>query len=374
MQYRFLLAGLLLTRGAMAQMSVADSDIALHAPDASWRAYGKVQAWAAYDAIPIRDFTGDWGAHYTPRDGRNVFMQRDRVEAGVEKDGWRIGLEYRLEMTLESNRDTVEMYHYYLQRKDPDSARRFVADAHLKSWAAGGMRVGRTFALGDDKAPLLLMVSGAAYGHARNRDGDASGSVTYSAADAYRFDGVYFGSNTNYRYPFMPEAEEKSSGASLSAAVQWQLSSQLTANLAVNDLWSRMRWSNLPVIDKVIHSDVRTVDSDGYLNYQPQIYGKSSLVERRGTIGASTALNLRYTLDRWTLRAGVERIAGVNIPRVAGSYATAWGSFSTSYDSRFNMVGLGYDYGALRFRISGNRLPLLDSSAFAAELGLHYIF
>lgn len=374
MQYRFLLAGLLLTRGAMAQMSVADSDIALHAPDAAWRADGKVQAWAAYDAIAIRDFTGDWGLHYTPRDGRNVFLQRDRVEAGVEKDGWRVGLEYRLEMTLESNRDTVEMYHYYLQRQDPDRARRFVADAHLKSWAAGGMRVGRTFALGDAKAPVLLMVSGAAYGHVRNRDGDASGSVTYSVTDAYRFDGAYFGSNTNYRYPFMPDVAEKSSGASLSAALQWPLSSQLTANLAVNDLWSRMRWTNLPVIDKVIHSDVRTVDSDGYINYQPQISGKSSVIERRGTIGASTALNLRYTLDQWTLRAGVERIAGVNIPRAAASYATPWGSFSTSYDSRFNMVGLGYDYGALRLRISGNRLPLLDSSAFAAELGLHYIF
>jgi len=142
----------------------------------------------------------------------------------------------------------------------------------------------------------------------------------------------------------------------------------------VNDLWSRMRWTDLPIIDKVIHSDVRTVDADGYINYQPQIYGKSSLVERRGTIGASTALNLSYALDQWTLRGGVERIAGVNIPRVAAGYTTSWGTFSTSYDSRFNMVGLGYDYGALRFRISGNRLPLLDSSAFAAELGLHYSF
>ena len=374
MQYRFLLAGLLLTRSAMAQMSVADSDIALHAPDTAWRAYGKVQAWAAYDAIPIRDFSGDWGAHYTPRNGRNVFMQRDRVEAGVEKNGWRVGLEYRLEMTLASNRDTVDMYHIYLQRKDPEGERRYVADAHLKSWAAGGMRVGRTFALGDSKAPVLLMVSGAAYGNVRNRDGEASGSVTYSAADAYRFDGVYFGANTNYRYPFMPEMAQKSSGATLSAALQWPLSSELTANLAVNDLWSRMRWSNLPVIDKVIHSDVRSVDSDGYINYQPQIYGKSALIERRGTIGASTALNLSYTLNQWMLRAGVERIAGVNIPRVAGGYATSWGTFSTSYDSRFNMTGLGYDYGPFRARISGNRLPLLDSSAFSTELGLHYIF
>jgi hypothetical protein len=375
MRYRFLLAGLLLSPAASAQISVADSDVQLHAPDQAWHAYGKVQAWAAYDAIPIRDFTGDWGARYTPRQGRNVFLQRDRAEFGVEKDGWRVGLEYRLEISLEANRDTVEMYHLYLQRRDPEGARGYVADAHMKSWLAAGMRVGRTFALGSaaGKAPLL-MVSGALYGHARNRDGDVSGTVDYLPSDTYRFDARYFGSSSNYTYPFMPDAEQKSSGASMSAALQWPLTSQLTANLAVNDLWSRMRWSDLPSIDKVIHSDVRTVDSDGYLNYQPQIYGKSSLIERRGTIGASSALNLTYTQDQWSLRAGVERIYGTSIPQVSGSYRSRWGTFSTSYDTRFNMVGLGYELGVFRARLRANRLPIADSSAFAAELGLHYVF
>ena len=70
MYYRSLLAGLILSPAAMAQMAVADSDIALHAPGPEWQAYGKAQAWAAYDPIPVKDFSGDWGRHYTPRDGR----------------------------------------------------------------------------------------------------------------------------------------------------------------------------------------------------------------------------------------------------------------------------------------------------------------
>lgn len=375
MRYRFLMAGLLLSPTAAAQMSVADSDIALHAPDPAWRAYGKVQAWAAYDAIPIREFDGDWDAHYKPRNGRNVFLQRDRVEFGVEKDGWRVGLEYRLEMSLESNRDTVEMYHIYMQRRDPEVGRRYLADAHLKTWLAAGMRVGRTFALGRGagQAPLL-MVSGALYSNARNRDGDVSGTVDYLPSDTYRFDARYFGSNSNHTYPFMPDAERKSSGASVSAALQWPLTSELTANLAVNDLWSRMRWTKLPAIDKVIQSDVRTVDSDGYVNYQPQIYGKNSLIERRGTIGAGTALNLTYTLDQWSLRGGVERIYGTNIPQLSGSYRSRWGTFSSSYDTRFNMVGFGYELGVFRARLRANRLPIADASAFAAELGVRYAF
>src|SRR5476651_1838588 len=94
---------LLLSAGASAQMSVADSDIVLHAPDAAWRVYAKAQAWAAYDAIPVQQLTGDWSSGYTPRNGRNMFLQRDRAEAGAEKDGWRIGAEYRLEVTLQAN-------------------------------------------------------------------------------------------------------------------------------------------------------------------------------------------------------------------------------------------------------------------------------
>jgi hypothetical protein len=375
MRIGFFLAGLLLSGSAAAQMSVADSDISLHAPQQSWQAYSKVQLWAAYDAIPLRDFSSTWGAHYTPREGRNVFLQRDRVEVGAEKNGWRVGLEYRLEISVEANRDAVEMYHLYQQRRDPDGEAHYVADAHMKSWAAGGLRIGRIVALPATGAGApLLVVSGALYGHARNRDGDAGGTVSYTPADKYRFDAQYFGSNSKYLYPFMPEAEQKSRGASISAALQWPLTSQLTANLAVNDLWSRMHWSALPSIVKVIHSEVRTVDSDGYINYQPQIHGQSSLIDRTGTIGASTALNLTYTYDQWSLRAGAERIYGATIARVSGSYRTAWGVFGASYDARFNMLGLGVDLGPLRMRVQANRLPLTESSAFGAELGLHYAF
>lgn len=373
MKFRLLLAGLLTSQGAAAQMSVADSDIALHAPDSHWQSYAKVQAWAAYDAIPLRDFTGNWDAHYTPRNGRNAFLQRNRAEFGVEKDGWRVGAEYRIEVSLHSNRDTVEAYHLYLQRLTPAGPRRYVADAHLQAWSGSGMRVGRTMALPANAAGTpLLMVSGALYGSLRNRDADVSGAVDYTPGNAYRFDAQYFSTNNKYQYPFMPEVAQRSSGATLSAALQWPITSQLTANVAINDLWSRLRWTNLPALEKVIHSDVRTVDADGYINYRPQVQGQNSLLDRSSRIGASTALNLRYVLERWSLQAGVEHIDGTGIPRLAAGYRSDWGSFSASYDTRFNMLGLGYDIGPLRARVSSSRLPLSETSAFSAELGLHY--
>jgi hypothetical protein len=196
--------------------------------------------------------------------------------------------------------------------------------------------------------------------------------VSYTPTDAYHFDAQYFSSNDKYRYPFMPDTTQKSSGSSVSVAIQWPISSQLTANVAVNDAWSRLRWSHLPSIDKVIHSDVRSVDSDGYVNYQPQVHGQSSIIDRTESIGASTALNLSYALDSWSFRSGMERIAGTTIPQVSGSYRTRWGGFSASYETRFNTLGLGYEQGPFRVRLRANRLPLSDASAFGLELGLHY--
>lgn len=373
MKYRLLLAGLLTSQGAAAQIAVADSDIALHTPDNHWQTYAKVQAWAAYDPIPLRDLTGAWETHYTPRDGRNVFLQRDRVEFGVEQGGWRVGAEYRIEVSLHSNRDTVEAYHLYLQRQTPGGPRRYIADAHLQAWSGSGMRVGRTIALPATAAGTpLLQVSGALYGSLRNRDADVGGAVAYTPGNAYRFDAQYFSTNNKYQYPFMPELAQRSSGGTLSAALQWPINHQLTVNLAVNDLWSRLRWSNLPALEKVIHSDVRSVDSDGYINYQPQVQGRNQLLDRSSRIGASTAANLRYTAERWSLRAGVEHIHGTAIPRLGAAYRSDWGGVSASYDTRFHMLGLGYEIGPLRARISSSRLPLSETSAFAAELGVHY--
>jgi hypothetical protein len=374
MRIPLLVTLLFLSTGASAQLSVADTDIALHAPDAAWRVYGKAQAWAAYDTIPIGELTGDWDRNYTPRDGRNVFLQRNRIETGVEKDGWHIGVEYRAEASLRASRDTVELYRMYRSKQRPAQARVFDVDLRLKGWAAGGLRVGRTVALAAGADAPLLMVSAAVYGRARNLEHAAAGKVGYAPDGAYRLDASYAASRNNYDYLFRREAEQASAGATTSVAAQWPLTKELTVNVAVNDLWSRLRWRNLPSTTATVASDVREVDSDGYINYKPQIAGRNSLITRIDRIGASTALNLSYRLESWLLRAGAERIAGTTIPLLTAAYSTRWGSFSGSYDTRFNTFGAGYDYGPLRLRLRADRLPVTDASVFALELGAQHVF
>lgn len=360
---------------AVAQQSVGDSDTALHPPAKAWRAYTQASLWAAYDAIPVSEFDGDWSVGYAPREGRNLFLQRNRAEFGVEKDGWRVGIEYRQEGSLDASRDTLEFYRLYQQQQRPDGARDFNLRAQIRSWSAAGLRVGRTFAL--DAAASngpLLMVSGALYANPRNRDVEASGSVSYRPTDVYGFNAQYLESDTKYEYPFMDNRSQTSSGASVSIALQWPLTERLKANLSLNDIWSRMRWSNLPSVQKNINSEVTSYDEDGYINYQPLLSGQNSQIKKTGTIGASGALSLTYQLDQWAMKMRLDRIEGTTLPSVSATYQSNWGSFTTSYETRFNTLGVGYDYGPFRVHLHANRWPLSEASALGLDAGVHYTF
>jgi hypothetical protein len=357
---RFILINLLACGSVLAQQ-----------PEPTWQAYADVQLWAAYDAIPVRQFDGTWDA-YAPRAGRNVFLQRHRAEVGVEKDGWRVGLEYRVEATLVANRDTLDFYHAYQQRLRPDAPRTYALDAQFKAWSAAGLRVARTFAL--DGSGATLMVSGALYAHPRNRDIDVNGQVDYRPIDNYGFNALYRESDTRYRYPFMQESSQTSSGASVSMALQWPLGERVTANLALNDLWSKMRWSNLPAVTKTLNSDVSSVDQDGYVNYRPLLSGQNSRIDKSGSIGMSSAVSLTYRLELWRMKAGLDRIEGTTIPAVAATYGSNWGAFTGSYESRFKTVGIGYDHGPFRLHLRANRWPLSQASAIGLDARLHYTF
>lgn len=357
---RFLLINLLACGSALAQQT-----------DTPWQAYANVQVWAAYDAIALRQFDGNWDG-YAPRDGRNVFLQRHKAEVGVEKDGWRVGLEYRIEGTLVASRDTLDFYHSRQQRLRPDGARTYMLDAQFKSWSAAGLRVGRTIALAGNGAALT--VSGALYAQPRNRDIDINGNVDYRPVDDYGFNARYRESDTRYSYPFMPERSQSASGASVSMALQWPLGEQFTAKLALNDLWSRMRWSNLPSITQNINSDVTSIDQDGYVNYRPLLSGQNSLIDKTGSIGMSSAASLSYRVDQWRMKASVDRIESTTIPAIAATYASKWGAITGSYESRFKTVGIGYDHGPFRLHLRSNRWQLDQASALGIDAGLHYQF
>lgn len=386
MQYSFFistvvstLVSVLACANAFGQISLADQHAPLHLATTEWQAYANVNLLAAYDAIPVRNFESDWSSGYAPKQGRNLFVLRNRAELGIEKDGWQFGMEYRQQGAMDASYDTVEFYHLYKQRERPALARDFAVNGQFKSWSAAGLRIAHTFALpgmnisGSTQAPLL-MLSGTYYANPRMRDMALQGQINYQSNDVYSVMAQTQETNTRYTYPFMQDVAQTGSGASVSLALQWPLNEQLTANLALNDLWSRMHWSNLPAVQKQLNSAVTSYDQDGYVNYRPLLIGQNSQISKQRSIGSSAAVSLNYRYAQWSVQPALDYLEGIYIPQISASYQSRWGSFSGSYESRFGTLGAGYEYGPLRLRLRSNRWNLNQASALGLDVSLYYRF
>jgi hypothetical protein len=359
---------------ALAQQSLSNRQF-LRPASQQWQVYADVSMFAADDAIPVREFESDWSSGYSPKSGRNLFLLRNRAELGVEKDGWQIGLEYRQQGGLDASHEMVEFYHLYQQRDRPAQPRQFDVNGKFTSWSSKGLRLAHLFALGtaNENTPLLLL-SGSVYERPRQRDMDVVGQVNYQSNDVYSVNAQTRESNTRYQYPFMQDVSQTGSGASVSLALQWPLSERWSANVAINDLWSRMQWSYLPAVEKRLNSDVTSYDKDGYVNYRPLLSGQNSQINKQSRIGASGALSLSYRVQAWNVRTSVDYLEGTYIPAVSASYQSRWGNFSGSYESRFRSIGLGYDIGPLRLHLRSNRWDINQASALGLDTSLNFSF
>lgn len=360
---------------AFAQTSLVGPAADLQVASADWQAYADVNLFAAYDAIAVHNFDSDWSAGYSPRRGRNLFVLRNRVEFGVSKGNWQLGIEYRQQGVLDASQDTVEFYHLYKQREHPQQARGFDINSQFSAWSAIGFRLAHTFALfGSRNNSPLLMLSGTYYGRPRVREVAIQGQVQYQDNDVYSFNAEMLESNTRYRYPFMPDAPQTGSGASVSLALAWPLTEQLSTRLTINDLWSRMRWSNVASKQEQLGSQASSYDKDGYVNYRPLLTGQDSLVNLQRGIGASGAVSVSYRFGLWSASTGLDYLEGETVPIVSARYQSSWGNISASYEHRFGTIGLGYDAGPVRVHLRSNRLDLTQAKALGVDASVNWRF
>lgn len=345
-------------------------------PGGPWSAYAFAKVWAANDVIPIKEYDKDLSIGYDPKNGRNVFLMRNRAEVGATRDGWEIALEYRQEITLNASRDTLDAYRAYQGTDRPTSARQYVFDGNFRSWKASGVHLARTFKLfkGQDNSPLIK-VTGALYNTPYRRDKDITGSASYLSNDSYALNGTYSQSDNRYEYPFQQALSQTGNGASVSVAAQWPVTDRLKLNLQVNDLWSRMRWKNLPGSTQTVQSNGATRDTSGIINVAPFLSGRNSQETKSDSIGTTATLGAAYRLDeRWSVGASAQRIDAITIPTLSASYNSRWGATTLQYDTRFKSVGVGYSAGPFEVAVLTDKWNLSEARTFGVQIGLKLVF
>lgn len=363
--------GLLYCLAAQASAGTPDAPDASSTSSASvfssWRPFVEVDLWRVSDPIPVAEFDGDWSKGFSPRAGRNVALMRNRAAAGMESAQWRIGYEIRQEAALVTDRDTLETVRLYKQRQDPAGPRVFAANAKYRNWSAHGLRIGRTLE-GPIIAgrPVRTMVSAAWYSDSSYRRNDVSGNVRYLGGGDYAFNASELDIDSRAQLPFL-NATPEASGISISVATEVPLSEAWTLNIKVDDLWSRMRWRNLPVARQTINSDVTGVDSEGFLNYRPLLSGRNQQVDESISLPRYSTAELSYRNGAWRYAAQVERYAGVNIPTFSAGRHFSWGDVTTRIETRFHTFGLGYAFGNFRVLLQTDALQQDRAKAQAIQ-------
>lgn len=361
-----LLTGALACAAACAQAATASAA-------EGWTVYTDVSAWQASDAVPISQLEGEWTA-YSPRAGRNSAIMRIRAAAGVEKKRWRLGVELRQDAYFSTDRDSLDVYFMYQQKKKPAPPATLAVQARYVSWRAQGLRIGHTFD-GPRLAgrPSSIELSAAVYGKQRLRERSIRGTLTYPQADTYGVMASHVDANSRMTYPFMGEAPS-ATGAGLSLAATLPLASAWTLRMQADDLASRLRWKNLPVNTETLNSQAQSYDANGYVNYSPLLSGRKQQVERSFRIPRYTAAALDYRYQDWGAGVQVARYAGETIPTLSLSHRFGWLTLHGNLETRFDSAGVGIEAGNLRLMLQSDALRLNEAKARSLQLHYHKVF
>jgi hypothetical protein len=152
----------------------------------------------------------------------------------------------------------------------------------------------------------------------------------------------------------------------------WRLSPALTADANIDEVWSAMRFRNLPIKEERINSQVGSYDADGYINYGPRLTGSNRQATIRRALGRTGAANLHYDTGPLLLSAGIERLAGISIPSLAVAHQFSWGRLSTRIESRFKTIGFGIDTEHLNVALQADTLQPGRARALGVSVGVRY--
>lgn len=342
-----------------------------------WGVHASAHYLTGTDFTAAKNFNGNWDGPYSPRNDNNLAMLIARIETGVTYDSWRISGIYRKETLIETNRDTTDIVYYNKQHLAVPAGRTFITNARIEGFEARGMRLDKGFGLtGNEDGGLSLGVGISLLQGTRVRIAKADG-IAASTVAGYTYNATLEDSNDRATYPFIRNATPDGNGYALDvgAKIFWAIGACL--DLAVNDLFGKMTWRNMPHTIETANSQTLARDAAGYIYYNPTVSGTNDLnrrtIEQRLTPKAQTRFT--YPVSDFDLFAGTGWIKGYWFPELGASYRinNDWKT-SLDYDTRFNSVGFGIQHklGRLSARSTSANLGSAKAYGFNAEIRIPF--
>lgn len=365
----------------------ADGLLALDNParnGAATAAYAGAEAFEGNDQVAMRQYGKDWKGDYAPRAGQNIGLLAARAEAGVQWDGYRLGVLRRAIGLAQANRDTADLLRQYKTGSGYDGGRAYLVDARVAGFEADGVRLGKRFALAAAGGwQIDWGVAGALLRGRRIRVDLAAGQVVALGARDVGAGAVWSstdsGTDTSgagaFNPPFGARPAWSGQGYAVDTGIVLRRQDGLTLEAAVNDLAGRMTWKNLPLHVINYNSANKYYDANGYVHFNALANARSGYRDLSQTLAPKLWLAAGYPVGAFDLQAAGSYTRGYWLPEIGAAWRVApqW-RLVGGYDVRFKTVALTVRHRWFYAGLRSADPDLTRARAYGAQGGLSIPF
>ena len=347
--------------------------------DAQWIVRSVFSAFAATDAVPVLDASGNW-KHYAPTGGRNNGLEQAYFDLSATRSGWEVATTLRSDILISASRGAVDLVHAYKQKlKLPDGSNLGVATRETGLTLAG-LRVAHTWSF--ELAPRQsLQVTGAltALSVQSVQRWDVRGRAGHTKADGYSLDARVLRQNSQKRFSGYGMNHPDGFGYTADLGVMWTPSDDSFVNISAVDLFSRASFSGVATQNAKASTSTKSTDAQGYVEYKPLITGRYSsqrvALRLNPKLGISGGVRVDWLGSGTQLGARLEHVANINIPSLWTVMPLTDGfSLQLEAETRFHSFGIGllHRYGSLMLRTRSLNLGRSESLGVQAAVNVSF--
>lgn len=308
-----------------------------------------------------------WNGQYHPNGDKQIGSLR--VESGVKKGDWSIGLLYKQEYQVHFDSDTADLYYSIENNTDLTTNRRYKIDLESYAYRGFGARLSKHF---KPTKNLDLLVGGSVFSASHMQEGNLSGSALANADDEYEFE---FDVDYNYSEDILFKRKNNDKpdglGLSLDLDLNWRPSKRLQLNANINDLAGAIFWRNVTYTQATANSDTVTVDDQGFTKVNPVLSGvegyHSSYTQR---LRPSANINIDYGLNNPIYSASFKskHYKDVNLFAIGGRRNLGDSKLALHYWPQIRTLETAYASKRFELTLGLDDLNLSNSRAFWLSL------
>ncbi len=357
---------------SLASTSVSQAEVlAFFNPDYSHsKSYTtSLQSFTANDPVSLEALFNDWEGDFHPKKGTNLALESSRFDIGVVlENNYYVGYTYRHDVFVAASHDLTVLNHLTKNKLDLPMGKEFDLSLSLDGLEAHGIVLGKEFTfIPHDEGLLSISLAASLLYVPNTQQGVLSGTATALSHNDYDF---YAKSDYFYTHNYLYDLDVDDSyglgfSSHLTLTYQYKDFSML---FIANDIFGKIYWDNLPYSYIEMSSDNKYYDENGYVHYNPTVWGLEKQDNFVQEIPLKLHLQANYLMvENYTLGVGLQYMHDTSLPFAKFSYTPNDDElYYVSYESSFGSTTIGVSYHNISLALSADKI--IDPSAVGIQI------